>query len=300
MTKPRIKSLIKRLAQTDGLTETGVEGVMLFRATSPVPCAPAVYEPSVIAIVSGHKEAVLDGERHVYDDSHYLCCPMSMPVQAGTPSASPDTPLFGVYIALNPRIMTELTLEMENAESGAAVTGKGSAIQGVRFADWDKAFSDALWRLVQLAENPMDAAALGDARLRELSYAVLKGEAGHVVRRAFGPGNAIARSISDVSANLGAPISIEQMAAGAGMSRAVFHRKFREVTTMSPLQFVKSMRLNKAAMKIAGGMTVNEAALDVGYASASQFSREFKRMYGQSPRQWGDAQRGLQGAVQTI
>ena len=140
MTKPRIKSLIKRLAQTDGLTETGVEGVMLFRATSPVPCAPAVYKPSVIAIVSGHKEAVLDGERHVYDDSHYLCCPMSMPVQAGTPSASPDTPLFGVYIALNPRIMTELTLEMENAESGAAVTGKGSAIQGVRFADWDERF----------------------------------------------------------------------------------------------------------------------------------------------------------------
>ena len=75
------------------------------------------------------------------------------------------------------------------------------------------------------------------------------------------------------------------------MSRAVFHRKFKQATTMSPIQFVKSMRLNTAAMKIAGGITVNEAAQYVGYVSPSQFSREFKRMYGQSPRQWSDAQK---------
>jgi AraC-like DNA-binding protein len=74
-----------------------------------------------------------------------------------------------------------------------------------------------------------------------------------------------------------------------GMSRAVFHRRFKEATTMSPIQFIKTMRLNNAAMKIAEGKTVNEAAWDVGYASTSQFSREFKRMYGQSPREWGYA-----------
>jgi AraC-like DNA-binding protein len=72
------------------------------------------------------------------------------------------------------------------------------------------------------------------------------------------------------------------------MSRAVFHRRFKKATTMSPIQFVKSMRLNHAAMKIAEGKTVSEAAWDVGYQSASQFSREFKRMYGQSPRQWSN------------
>ena len=79
------------------------------------------------------------------------------------------------------------------------------------------------------------------------------------------------------------------MATRAHMSRAVFHRKFKQATTMSPIQFVKSMRLNNAAMKIAGGMNVNEAALDVGYVSPSQFSREFKRMYGQPPRVWSNA-----------
>ena len=73
------------------------------------------------------------------------------------------------------------------------------------------------------------------------------------------------------------------------MSRAVFHRRFKQATTLSPIQFVKSMRLNTAAMKIAGGMTVSEAAMQVGYVSTSQFSREFKRLYGQSPRDWGQA-----------
>ena len=76
------------------------------------------------------------------------------------------------------------------------------------------------------------------------------------------------------------------MAGRVGMSRAVFHRKFKQATTMSPIQFVKSMRLNTAAMQIANGKTVSEAAMAVGYVSSSQFSREFKRLYGQSPKQW--------------
>ena len=105
-------------------------------------------------------------------------------------------------------------------------------------------------------------------------------------RRAFGVGNEIARVIEHVSSNLHDAITIDDMAARVGMSRAVFHRKFKQATTMSPIQFVKGMRLNNAAMSIVGGMTVNEAAIQVGYASSSQFSREFKRMYGQSPKQW--------------
>lgn len=86
-------------------------------------------------------------------------------------------------------------------------------------------------------------------------------------------------------------MTIDDMADQSGMSRAVFHRKFKQATNMSPIQFVKSMRLNNAAMKIAEGTNVNVAAMDVGYASSSQFSREFKRMYGQSPREWHHAVR---------
>lgn len=290
MSKEQIKQLIEDRTDQDGLTKTGIDGVRLFRATQAIPCVPAVYEPCVVAIVSGAKEAVLDGQRYVYDNSQYLCCPMSMPVKAGTPAASSDNPLYGVFISLDQRVMTELALEMENAGGVLPVIKDGLRAQGIRLAKWDGAFTDALLRLLQLGTSRTDMAVLGDARLRELYYAILKGEAGIFARRAFGAGNAIARSIAHVSSHLEAPISIDDLATRAGMSRAVFHRKFKQVTTMAPIQFVKSMRLNNAAMKIAGGMTVNEAAMEVGYVSPSQFSREFKRKYGQSPRQWGDAQ----------
>ena len=290
MSKHRIKQLIEARVREDGLTETGIKGVRLFRASTPIPCAPAVYEPWVIAIVSGSKEAVLDGKHFVYDDGQYLCCPMSMPVQAGTPAASPQDPLLGVLVPLDQRAMTELTMEMDNAGGRTPVPDGSPPVQGIRLADWDDAFTDALYRLVQLSGDQTDAAVLADARLRELYYAILKGGAGAIARRAFGAGNAIARTIAHVSSNLDAPISIDDMATRAGMSRAVFHRRFKDATTMSPIQFVKSMRLGTAAMKIAGGMTVNQAALIVGYVSPSQFSRDFKRHYGQSPRHWSDAQ----------
>lgn len=297
MIQDQIKHIIEDRTRKDGLTETGVAGVKLFRATQAVPCAPAVYEPSVIAIASGTKEAVLDGARYIYDSSQYMLCPMSMPVKAGTPAASPERPLYGVYISLNPRVMGELAIEMENASAAVLLSNREPVSQAIRLAHWDDAFSDALLRLLQLGESETDTAVLGKVRLRELYYAILKGETGVFARQAFGAGNAIARSIAHVSSNLSDPISIDGMATRAGMSRAVFHRKFKQATTMSPIQFVKSMRLNNAAMRMTEGMTVSEAAMDVGYVSASQFSREFKRVYGQSPRQWSDAQHAPMGTM---
>ena len=281
MTNTPLRQLIERRMPENGLVQTGVRGVQLFRATDPLPCIPAVYEPCVIAIVSGAKEAVFDGRRHVYDHRDYLICPLSMPVEAGTPTAAPDNPLMGVYIALDTRLMTELTLDMNQATAAA---GPVAEARGIRLSPWDDGFDEALLRLVQL-DDPTDRAILGEARLRELHYAILKGDAGAFARQAFAPGNGIARAISHLSNNLHDTVSIGDMATRAGMSRAVFHRKFKQATTMSPIQFVKGIRLNKAAMRIAQGLTVNEAATEVGYASPSQFSREYNRMYGAPPRE---------------
>lgn len=289
MSKEQIKQLIQSAVNQDGIVETEVKGVQLFRITEPMRCAPAVYEPTVVAIASGAKEAILDGKRYVYDSSQYMCCAMSMPVEAGTPTASPDNPLLGVYISLDTRVMTELSIEMESAAGAIRKPGSGPLPQGLALAHWDDTFTEALLRLLQLVDNPAEASVLGNGRLREVYYAILKGEAGDSARRAFGVGNEIARAIAHLSSNLSAAVSIEELAAQVGMSRAVFHRKFKQATTMSPIQFVKSMRLNSAAMKIAGGMSVNEAALEVGYVSSSQFSREFKRLYGESPRRWSHA-----------
>ena len=289
MSKLKIKHLIENRITADGMVETGVKGVQLFRVSESMRCAPAVYEPVVIAIVNGAKEAILDGRRYVYDSSKYMCCPISMPVEAGTPTASPDNPLLGVYISLDTKVMTELAIEMESATGAIRMPKGGPLPQGFAVARWDDGFTNALLRLLELGDRPADTAVLGAGRLRELYYAVLKGDAGDSARRAFGVGNEIARAIEYLSSRLDEAITIEDLAAQVGMSRAVFHRKFKQATTMSPIQFVKSMRLNDAAMKIAGGMNVSDAAMGVGYVSSSQFSREFKRMYGQSPRQWNNA-----------
>ena len=290
MIQDEIKTLVEARVHKDGLTDTGIPGIKFFRATQAMPCAPAVYEPCVVAIASGAKEAVLDGRHYVYDNLSYLCCPMSLPVTAGTPNASPDAPLYGVFISLDQRVMSELVIEMDREASDPRHMDLGPSAQGIKLAAWDNAFSEALLRLLKICDSKIERLVLGDARLRELYYAILTGEAGAFARQAFGVGNGVARSIAHLSANLDAAPSIDDMASRAGMSRASFHRKFKQATTMSPVQFLKSMRLNNAAMQIAGGVTITEAAMDVGYVSASQFSREFKRMYGQSPRQWSASQ----------
>lgn len=286
MSKELVKQFINAKVSQNGLIETGINGVQLFKITESIRCAPSVYEPSVTAIVSGCKEAIVDGRRHFYNHNKYICCTMSMPVEAGTPEASPDNPLIGVYITLDTRIMTELAIELESTEGGIHKIKDATQALGLSTAKWDDTFTDALYRLIQLDENPTDRAILEKSRLRELYYAILKGDSGYAVRRSFGVGNEIARAIEFLSANLKRSVTIESLADQIGMSRAVFHRKFKQATNMSPIQFIKSMRLNHAAMKIAEGTNVNVAAMDVGYVSPSQFSRDFKRMFGQSPKQW--------------
>ena len=297
MYREALKQLINARVSHEGMHETGVKGVQLFKVTQSIRCAPAVYEPAIIAIVSGAKEAILDGNRYRYDHRQYMCCTMSLPVEAGTPEASVDNPLLGVYIKLDTRVMTELAIEMQNTVGAIRQPTANLQPQGLTLSDWDNTFSDALSRLIQLGDNPQDIAILGNSRLREVYYAVLKGAAGNAAKRAFGVGNEIARSIEYISTRLGETITIEDMAARVGMSRAVFHRKFKQATTMSPIQFVKAMRLNNAAMSIAAGANVSAAAMEMGYVSSSQFSREFKRMYGLSPRQWSPVKQRAVGMI---
>ena len=283
MSKALIKQLIEGKVENSGLYDTGIDGVQLFKITQPIECAPVVYEPSLTAIVHGGKEAILNGNKHNFDTSKYTCCTMSMPVEAGIPDASEESPLLGVYISLNSRLITDLAIEFESV---GGIFSQSSAPSGIASARWDADFTDALYRLLLLTDNATDIAMLASTRLRELYYSVLKGEAGSTVRGSFGVGNAIGRAIEYLASHVNENVTIDDMASKIGMSKAVFHRKFKQATTMSPIQFVKSMRLNNAAKRIAEGTNVSVAAMDVGYISSSQFSRDFKRMYGLSPKQW--------------
>lgn len=300
MSKEQIIALVEGLRVSDGtklngLVPTPIPGVSVFHVVDPVPCMPAVYQPCLVAVLSGTKEAVIGGKRHVYDSQQYLCCSLSIPVEVGAPSISASNPLIGVFVPLDQKVMMELALELRSKSQNPEFTAGEAQIeaQGIALARWDLAFTDALTRLLELGSQPDDAATLGPGRLRELFYAVLKGGAGWSIGRSFGVEKDMARAIEFLSSNLQAPVSIEDLSDHMGMSRAVVHRKFKQATAMSPIQYMKSLRLAKAAKEIGAGMTVSQAADLVGYSSPSQFSREFKRAFGKSPKDWSRSNQSL-------
>lgn len=288
MRKSEIVQLVNRHAITEGVTDTPLEGLQLFRMSHVVERLLGVYEPSVCVIVQGSKRAYLNGRTYIYDENQYLCSTMPLPVEAEVVEASTEKPLLGFSLSIETRTMVETVIEMIAMESANNSSTEVIAVPGLTVAKWDDEFTEALWRLLALLDDPGALSILSNGRLKELMFAVLRGEAGSLVRQAFGGMQKISRALIFLRSNFHEAISIDDLAKQADMSRAVFHRKFKEVTTYSPIQFIKLHRLNNASKLIARGVTIGEAAHQVGYSSQSQFSRDFRRHFGQSPRQWGD------------
>ncbi|MEM9007966.1 MAG: AraC family transcriptional regulator [Cyanobacteria bacterium P01_F01_bin.86] len=289
----KIIELVDRHAIAEGATETPIEGLQLFRQSHRVERLPGVYDPSICVIVQGQKRAYLDGTTHIYDREQYLCSTLPIPAEAEVVEASLEKPLLGLLLSLETRSMFETVLEMAALDRGS--TSRAEVVPGLTVAKWDEDFARGLQRLLELLDDPIALDILGKGRLKELMFAVLRGEAGGAFFHAFGGGmQQISRALTLLNANLHEAISIDELAKEAGMSRAVFHRKFKEVTTYSPIQFIKLHRLNEASRLIVNGSTVGDAAYRVGYSSQSQFSRDFRRYFGKSPRQWGLEQRSEQ------
>ncbi|NET58223.1 MAG: AraC family transcriptional regulator [Symploca sp. SIO2E6] len=281
----KIIELIDRHATSEGETETPIEGLQLFRINHPVERLPGIYDPSICVIVQGQKRAYLDGATHIYDSEQYLCSTLPISAEAEVSEASPEKPLLGLLLNLKTQAMFETVLEMAALDHGSA--SRDEVVPGLTVARWDEDFTTGLQRLLELLEDPVALNILGSCRIKELMFAVLRGDAGRAFFHAFGGGmQPISRALTFLKANLHEAISIDDLAQEAGMSRAVFHRKFKEVTTYSPIQFIKLHRLNEASRLIVSGSTVGDAAYRVGYSSQSQFSRDFRRYFGKSPSQW--------------
>ncbi len=281
----QIEAVVARHVPTDGTHETPIEGVRLFRVSAPVHRVPGVYEPSVCAVVAGAKHAYHGGRAHVYGPGHYLCTPMPTPVEAEVPHASVDAPVLGVLIDLDTRPMTELLIQ--HRATRPLSSDSPGATAGPAVAPWNDEFGGALLRLLELLDDTVAVQLLAPGRLRELCYAIVEGPVGPTIRDTLGaPTHQLAPVLTYMRNNLDQPLAVEDLAARAGMSRAAFDRHFKAVTSLSPLKYLKALRLNDAAMLIASGATIAHAANRVGYTSPSQFSREFKRHYGTTPRSW--------------
>ncbi len=287
----RLVTLLDALATREGPNTTSLSGVKFFRISRPLPRHAAVYEPWIIIIAQGAKRVYFSGDVYIYDADNYLVTAVPMPAECEIPCASAADPYLSLTIRVDPAMIGELLLEMEAEPQDMQPIPRGLYTNRLT-----QPLKDAAVRLLECLKSPADSKVLGPLCVREIVYRVLQGEHGEVLG-ALAARNThfaqISRVLEHLHRDYARPIAVEALARQARMSPSSFYQRFKAVTAMSPLQYLKSVRLGKARLlMIQDGSTASAAAFAVGYESAPQFSREYKRQFGVSPGQDARLTRG--------
>lgn len=280
-TTASLVSLIQRLAPDEGFTRTGLPNVQLMRASRPLARGPVLYEPCLCVVVQGRKRGFLDAHSFAFDADHYLVAAVPMLFVTET-EATVSEPMLGITLRIDVLEVAELALTIDEQH-----TRPPTAPTGLVSTPLDDRLRDALLRLLQALQSPLEARLLTPGILREIYFHVLGGAQGAGLRAALtqgGPFGKIAKALRRIHAEYAGALDVGTLASDAGMSVAVFHAHFKAITATSPIQYLKSTRLHQARLlMVREGVTAASAANSVGYESASQFSREFKRFFGRSP-----------------
>jgi AraC-like DNA-binding protein len=279
--RKRLASLLDEVAVQEGVHRTLVEGVEVARISKSYPRAPMVYQPNIIVLGQGRKRAYLGGEVYSYDAFNYLTLSVPIPADCET-EASPEEPLLLVAINVQPTMLGEVLLEMDEP-----LKPVGPTPRGISTTPMTEDLAGAVIRLLECLKTPLDSRLLGRQIVREIIYRVLCGEQGNSLRALASRDDhfaRIARILKHIHSDYAKPLGAEELAKKAGMSVSAFHHNFKLVTGSSPLQYLKRIRLDHARRLMAHeSYNAGTAARAVGYESSSQFSREFKRLFGMSP-----------------
>ena len=266
-----------------GPTLTDVPGMVLLRSDHERPPAHLIFKPALCIVVQGAKWAVF-GDRHMdYRAGQALIVSVETPALGRVAEASPTEPFLGIIIEFDLAIMREVADALDTPAPGGE---RGGA--GIFVTDFDGPLADCTLRLVRLMDTPQAIPLLYPAIMREMAYWLLSGpHRAEVARMVLANTHAqrVIAAIHRLRDRFAEPMRIDDLAAGAKMSASAFHRQFRRLTSMTPLQYQKQMRLLEARRLMVGeAASAEAAAFAVGYESASQFSREYSRMFGLPPR----------------
>ncbi|XXJ20587.1 AraC family transcriptional regulator [Desulfovibrio caledoniensis] len=273
---------IHRWTEKDDHMTSDIPGLMLIRYEAPTEPMSAMYEPCICVVAQGAKRVQLGDEEYIYDENHMLITSVGLPVMANIVTASKETPLLSLVLKIDLPMVAQLMVDSNLPAPRTRQTGRGMAVCQV-----SEPLLDGFQRLIDLLDTPEDIPMLSPLILKEILYRLLMGELGPRLRQiatAESHGQQVARAVDWLKENYAKQVKVEGLARKSGMSVSTFHHHFRAVTAMTPLQFQKWLRLHEARrLMLTESQDATTAALQVGYESPSQFSREYKRQFGAPP-----------------
>jgi len=273
---------VARLTEKGNLRTTSVSGLSLFRITELSEPITGMYEPSVCVIAQGAKKVQLGNDVFIYDSNHYLFSGLHLPVIANVIEASPKKPYLGLVLRFDFKDISQLLLDSQlpSPRTNASQRGMATGLLTVPFVD-------AFNRLVNLIDEEKDIPILAPIIKREIFYRLLVGEQGTLLRQLAMTGSQnqqVAQAVTWLKTNFSQQVRVEDLAEMVDMGTSTFHHHFRCMTALSPLQYQKQLRLQEARrLMLSENIDAASAAFQVGYESPSQFSREYRRLYGVPP-----------------
>ncbi|SMQ23072.1 AraC-type DNA-binding protein [Pseudomonas helmanticensis] len=281
-TTAHMVQLMEVLAPVEGYNLSALDGVRFLRSNRPLSRTPVLYDPGIVILCQGRKRGYLGADTYVYDAQHYLVVSVPIPFTMET-DATEAEPMLAIYMHLDLQLASELMLQVDEVHGASDAQPKG-----MYASPMDEPLRATTLRFLQAMSIAGEAQILGPALIREIYYRILTGAQGGSLRAALnrqGHFGKVSRAIRKIHNSYQQRLDVEQLAEEARMSVPSFHLHFRSVTDTSPMQYLKSTRLHQARLlMLRQAMSASTAAFNVGYASASQFSREFKRFFGRTPQ----------------
>ena len=278
--RAEMTALAAELAPAEGMTQSLLEGVAFGRSNRSLPRTPVLHDACVVIVCSGRKRGYFGDQVIEYGAHQFMVASVPMPFEGET-FASPEEPLLVIKVKLDLAVIADLALALDPAFE--PVPGAES----VATAPVDAPLADSVIRLLRALRSPVETRLFGASLLREVCYRVLTGPKGPALRAALaqrGHFGQIAKALHRIHMDYHQRLDVETLAQEVNLSAASFHAHFKTVTATSPIQYLKATRLHKARLlMIQDGVSASRASSRVGYESASQFSREFKRLFGLPP-----------------